>query len=236
MKKLFLILFFSVSITNAFSQFVIVDTIPIRGIVFDENRKVLPNTHVLINHVRGTMTSPGGFFDVSVSAKDTLSFSYVGYKTFDFVIPDTLTRLGSITGVFLQRDTLRLHEIVVLPWLNKEGFRQAMINKKSLTRNESNAKANLSLIYASPSDKYSYMQKSGADVQMDNFNMKQQYKGLVSPGEMVGFDFTAAIGLIIKAATWKKTQEKAQELLKDRILEYKFQIDRQEKEDQKKVN
>jgi hypothetical protein len=172
MKKIFLVLIISALFFDAFGQFVTADTIPIRGIVFDENRQVLPNTHIIINNMKGTMTTPGGFFNVNVSANDTISFSYVGYKKFDFVIPDTLNRLGSITGIFLKRDTLQLHEIVVLPWLNKEEFRQAMINKKSLTKNESHAKANLSLIHANPADKYSYMQKSGADVQMEKFNMR----------------------------------------------------------------
>jgi hypothetical protein len=234
MKKTLLLLFFILLITNAFSQFVTADTIPIRGIVFDENKKVLPNTHVLINHIRGTMTTPGGFFNVSASANDTLTFSYVGYKTFDYIVPDTMNRLGFLTGVFLQRDTLYLNEIVVLPWLNKEEFRQAMINKKQLSKNESHAKANLSLIHSSPADKYSYLQKSGADVQLEQFNMQQQYKGLISPDDMVGVDIGAAVGLVINAFTWKKTQEKANEVLKDRILEYKYQIERKEKEGQPK--
>ena len=232
MKKLLLLILFIPIITNAIAQFVTADTIPIRGIVFDENKKVMPNTHVIINHIKGTLTTPGGFFNLNASAKDTITFSYVGYKKFEYVVPDTMNRLGFLTGVFLQRDTLSLNEIVVLPWLNKEEFRQAMINKKYLTKNESNAKANLSLIHASPTDKYSYLQKSGADVQLEQFNMKQQYKGLVSPDDMVGMDFGAAIGLIINAVTWKKTQEKADEILKDRILEYKYQIERKEKEDQ----
>jgi hypothetical protein len=50
---------------------------------------------------------------------------------------------------------------------------------------------------------------------------------------MVGMDFTAAVGLLIKAATWKKTQEKSEEILKDRILEYKYQIERKEDQSQK---
>jgi hypothetical protein len=232
MKKIFLLFLLTTVLSPLFSQFVTNDTIPIRGIVFDENRKVLPNTHILINNVRGTMTTPGGFFNINASARDTLTFSYVGYKTFDYVVPDTMSRLGFLTGVFLKRDTLYLNEIVVLPWLNKEEFRQAMINKKNLSKNESHAKANLSLIHASPGDKYSYLQKSGADVQMDQFNMEQQYKGLISPDDMVGVDIGAAVGLIINAFTWKKAQEKSEEVLKDRILEYKYQLDRKEKEDQ----
>lgn len=217
---------------DASGQLIEQDSIPFKGIVFDQNRKGLPNTHIIINGQKGTLTSGGGFFNIRVNAGDTLKFSYVGYKDFKFVVPDTMQRLGYITGIFLKRDTLALPEVVVMPWLNKQQFRQAFIDRNKLTRQEANAKANLGRLTTKPEYKYSYMRTSGADLQLKKFTHSQQYKGLVSPDHMVGFDVAEVINLILRTATWNQTKEKEVEKLRNKILEYYYYQQRKEEGDQ----
>ncbi|ALO14013.1 hypothetical protein [Salinivirga cyanobacteriivorans] len=206
------------------------DTIPFSGIVFDENKKVMPNTHILINGNKGTMTSPGGFFQLKVNALDTLTFSYVGYKKFHYVIPDSMSRLGYITGVFMTRDTMSLPEVIVLPYLNKQQFKQAFINKNDLTRNQANAKANLSLVGTKGQRKYSYMQSTGVELQMEQFKNSMEYKGLISPDDMVGVNVVPAIGYVYNILRWNKTQEKQEEKIRNRLLRYKAFLEQKEED------
>ncbi len=230
MRLIFMVLFLiSMNFTGK-TQIVQRDTIPFSGIVFDENKKVLPNAHILINGDKGTITSPGGFFQMRVNALDTLTFSYVGYKKFKYVVPDTMNRLGYITGVFMKRDTMSLPEVVILPYLNKQQFKQAFIDKNDLSKNQANARANLSLVGTKGQRKYSYMQTSGVELQMEQFKNNIEYKGLISPDDMVGVNIAPAIGYVYSIITWNKTQEKKEEKIKKRLLRYKAYLE-QKKED-----
>lgn len=230
MKKLLLILIGLLISIIGTTQVVQQDTIPFSGIVFDENKKVLPNAHILVNGVKGTLTSPGGFFQLKVNAHDTLTFSFVGYKRFNYVIPDTMSRLGYITGVFMTRDTMSLPEVVVLPYLNKRQFKQAFINKDGLTKNEANARANLSLVATEGSQKYSYMQKSGVELQQQQFKNSMEYKGLISPDNMVGVDIVPAIGFVYKVLKRDIAKKKKEEELKNKILRHKEKLDQKEED------
>ncbi|MFO7862503.1 MAG: carboxypeptidase-like regulatory domain-containing protein [Salinivirgaceae bacterium] len=215
---IFILMMFAAS---AFAQLVQKDSIQFSGVVFDENRKSMSNAHILINSTKGTLTSPSGFFNISVNANDTVTFSYVGYKNYDFVVPDTMKQARYVTGVFLSSDTLTLSEVVVLPWLSKEHFRQAFIDQQHIGKDVANARANMSLVSVSSMNQYDYMNTSGIELQMAQFNNAQQYKGLVSPDDMVGMSLASAVALIYRMATYKKYEEKREEDIKKRILRYK---------------
>lgn len=217
-----LYIFIILTALNAQGQFIENDTIRFGGMVFDENKQAMPNAHILINSKRGTLTSSTGFFDMKVNARDTITVSYVGYKRLNYIIPDSMSRVGYVTGIFLKRDTLSLSEIIVLPWLNKNQFKQAFVEQKQMGKNDAHARANLSLLSANPGNQYDYMKQSGIDVQMAQFNNAQEYKGLVGPDNMVGMNIGAAIGLLIKVATWKNEQEKQEIQIKNRLLRHKL--------------
>lgn len=224
----FLLMFISI---GSFSQLVEKDTIHFGGVVFDENNQVLPNAHVLINSRRGVLTSNSGSFDLNVNVSDTLTISYIGFKRLEYIVPDTLRKMGYITGIFLKRDTLSLSEIIVLPWLSKDQFERAFIDNKHLEKNEANARANLSLLSANPGQKYSYMNQSGVEVQMAQFNNSQEYKGLVGPDDMVGMNVVSAIGLLVRAVTWNKVKEEQEEVVRNRLLRHKRILEQTKKPD-----
>ncbi len=227
-----LILLFVFLSTNLLGQLVEKDSIMFRGVVFNEKNEPMPNAHILINTQKGTLTSPEGFFNIRVNANDSVKFSYMGYKSISFMVPDTLQRMGYITGVFMKRDTLSLPEVVVLPWLNKQQFRQAFVNNSHLTKQEAHAKANLSQVSGQASNRYGYMQSSGVELQQKQFTNQQQYKGLISPDDMVSVGIPAAIGLIYNLATRKRAKEAEIKQVKKRLLEYKYFMERKKEEDQ----
>jgi hypothetical protein len=54
---------------------------------------------------------------------DTVQFSSIGYKTIDYVIPDTLTDNRYSVYQLMSQDTFLLPETVIYPWPSREHFR-----------------------------------------------------------------------------------------------------------------
>lgn len=79
---------------------------------------------------RGTIADYYGFFSMVVLPGDTLMFSYYGYKTSSFIVPDTLTdnRYSIIHMMFV--DTINLPMVTVYPWPSKEDFARAFVEMK----------------------------------------------------------------------------------------------------------
>lgn len=71
---------------------------------------------------RGMIADSYGFFSMVAMPGDTLLFSYFGYKTSAYVIPDTLSEKRYSIIHMLQKDTLTLPEVTVYPWPSKEDF------------------------------------------------------------------------------------------------------------------
>ncbi len=232
MRKFKLIVCFTLIYSALSAQLVENDTISFKGVVFNENNEPMPNAHILINERKGTLTSPEGFFNFRVNASDSITFSYLGYKSFNFVVPDTLTRIGYVAGIFLKRDTLSLPEVVVLPWISKQHFRQAFVNSDQLSKQEAHAKANLNQVAGQTPNRYSYMHSSGVELQQKQFTNRQQYKGLISPDDMVSVGIPYAIGLIYNLATRSKAKQAEIKRMKKRLLEYKYFMERKKEEDQ----
>lgn len=76
---------------------------------------------------RGTVSDYLGYFSLVTKANDTIQFSTIGYKTSEFIIPDTLTADRYSAVHFLQRDTFLLKETVIYPWPSKEQFKEAFV-------------------------------------------------------------------------------------------------------------
>ena len=105
MKKLFLLLLTIFAIGMCASA----QTRTVRGIVLDvDHDEPLPGVSVSASNVAGTVTDIDGVFSISVPAKTTkLTFSYVGYKTVDMVIPAKGEMIVKMTSA-----TTELEEVV----------------------------------------------------------------------------------------------------------------------------
>lgn len=72
---------------------------------------------------RGVYTDWKGFFSLVVEKGEEVIFSAVGYKTAEFIIPDTLQDSRYSLVQLLTTDTINLPETVVFPWPSREHFK-----------------------------------------------------------------------------------------------------------------
>jgi hypothetical protein len=103
--------------------------IQLSGVVIDEESlDPMPYTTVFDRSIRrGVIADFYGFFSTPVYPGDTLYFSYFGYKTSTYVVPDTLTDNRYSIIHMLHKDTLNIPEVVVYPWPSREDFARAFV-------------------------------------------------------------------------------------------------------------
>ena len=79
---------------------------------------------------KATISDQMGCFVLKIGRKDTVRFTFVGYKPCTVVMPDTLLEDRYMMGVFLSPDTLQLSEALILRrW--GEVQRQNLINARN---------------------------------------------------------------------------------------------------------
>lgn len=103
--------------------------IQLSGVVIAENTlEPAPYTTVYDKtQGRGVISDYYGFFSMVTMPGDTLYFSYYGYKTSSFIVPDTLTDNRYSIIHMLESDTLELPEVEVYPWPSREEFARAFL-------------------------------------------------------------------------------------------------------------
>ncbi|NRA10483.1 MAG: carboxypeptidase-like regulatory domain-containing protein, partial [Crocinitomicaceae bacterium] len=106
--------------------------IQLSGVVInEEDLETMPYTTVFDKTVRtGVIADYYGYFSTVVYPGDTLYFTYFGYKTSTFIVPDSLEDNRYSIIQMLQRDTLNLPEVVVYPWPSKEDFARAFVEMR----------------------------------------------------------------------------------------------------------
>ena len=137
MKQSLILFFFSFLTINGFGQVsdsVAVDTnlIQISGVVVaNENLEPMPYTTVFDkSQRRGVIADYYGYFSMVVLPGDTLYFSYYGYKTSSFIVPDSLDDNRYSIIHMLHKDTLNLPAVEVYPWPSREDFARAFLDMK----------------------------------------------------------------------------------------------------------
>jgi hypothetical protein len=134
MKTLFLIIF-TLILSYHFAQRRDIDTsqmIQISGVVVsEEDLAPMPYITVYDKSIRkGVFADYYGFFSMVSFPGDTICFSYFGYKTSTYIVPDTLKDNRYSIIHMLQRDTVNLPEVTVYPWPSKEEFANYFVNMK----------------------------------------------------------------------------------------------------------
>lgn len=128
---IFTLLLFSSLITNAQSDTLSKDSLLIQlsGVVIAEKTlEPAPYTTVYDKtQKRGVISDYYGFFSLVTRPGDTLFFSYYGYKTSTFIVPDTLKDNRYSIIHMLESDTLTLPEVEVYPWPSREEFARAFV-------------------------------------------------------------------------------------------------------------
>lgn len=85
----------------------------ITGTVTDGEGMPLPGVNVLVkNTSKGTQTNFDGKYSISATAGDVLVFSYVGFKTAEYVVDES----SQIVNLTLEEDAAQLEEVVVVAY------------------------------------------------------------------------------------------------------------------------
>jgi len=90
----------------------------------DDNLYPIPFANILIkDEARGTYSDFNGFFSIVAERGSRITFSAIGYKDIDFMIPDTLKDDRYSVVQLMSQDTINLPETVVFPWPNRDHFK-----------------------------------------------------------------------------------------------------------------
>ena len=94
-------------------------------VVTQENGQPIKMPYVTVaveNTNRGTYSNWEGFFSLVVEKGETVVFTYVGYKTVKYVVPDTLTTNRYSIFQIMSFDNILLPETVIYPWPDKDNY------------------------------------------------------------------------------------------------------------------
>jgi hypothetical protein len=123
------------------------DSVLVIGQVLEaENFTGLPFAHVAVNS-KATTTDFKGIFKARVSKLDTISVSYVGFKTQHLTIPKDLSSPVYETKLLLQKDTILMEnaDITVLP-TSIEKFKQAILSLELSDQEYKNVEKNMAAL------------------------------------------------------------------------------------------
>ncbi len=103
--------------------------IQLSGVVITDSKlEPLPFTTVFdITSRRGVITDYYGYFSFVVFPGDTLMFSFYGYKTSSYIVPDTLSENSYNIIHIMHEDTVNLPAVTIYPWPSKENFARAFV-------------------------------------------------------------------------------------------------------------
>ena len=130
MKKAYqfiLILCLAVLAKESYGQRQDIDTtrmLQLSGVVVSE-QDLTPMPYITVYDKsigRGVIADYYGYFSMVSFPGDTLFFSYYGYKTSTYIVPDSLKENRYSIIHMLQQDTINLPEVTVYPWPSKEDF------------------------------------------------------------------------------------------------------------------
>ncbi len=87
------------------------------GIVTNERGKVLNNVHVIDRSTFiGTTTNVSGNYDILVNENDTVIFSYLGFKSEEFIVPAFFKEGSFRLDIKMAMDTILLQSAVIYPF------------------------------------------------------------------------------------------------------------------------
>lgn len=131
----------------SYSQAASADSVLVIGQVLEaESYTGLPFAHIAVKE-RATTTDFKGIFKIRVSSADTVSVSYVGYKTQQLIIPVGVASPVFETKLVLQKDTIMMEnaDITVLPG-SIEKFKQAILSLELSDQEYKNVEKNMAAL------------------------------------------------------------------------------------------
>ena len=176
-----LLLFLLVFLTGTFAKAQDNNLIQFSGVVVSgDGLKPVPYTNIIIkNTYRGTVSDFYGFFSFVARKTDTLEFSCIGFKTSEYIVPDTLHSNKYSLIQILRTDTFLLKETIIRPWPTQEQFHEAFIRLNIPDDDLERAKRNLAR-----AEMKERMEQSGMDGSMNyKYAMQQKQSQLYYVGQ-----------------------------------------------------
>jgi len=201
------------------AQLRVTDSITITGVVLEsDSLRGLPQTYVISNRHTGTVTDANGYFTFQANAGDTLTFKYLGYKPFTYIIPDSLSMRNYMAGIILNKDTILLSEVIILPWMNRQQFRQAFISNVP-DQETQNATRNLNILnYQSRQTPHTWDPDFMVEQQIKQYSMNVEYKGMISPNQQL--NLVGLVGFLVMYSHQQLTKEEKTRRLQEELRQY----------------
>jgi len=142
---LLLIAIFSLATFKCSSQTKHHQLIQLSGVVVEhDSLQTIPYVAIIIkNSTRGTITDNNGYYSFIVIPGDTIEFSAIGFKSNQYIIPDTLSGDKYAHIHLMQRDTISLKPFVFTSWPSKEAFKSAFLKLDLPDNDLARAKRNM---------------------------------------------------------------------------------------------
>jgi len=120
-----ILLFFIVKPFLSFSQ---EEEVLFHGKVVSKNGFVY-NANILNKRLKyGTTTDFSGDFSMTALKSDTIAFSCIGYKSFTYIIPDTIKSNEFRVLISMVADTVNVRETIITPWpINTTALKRAFL-------------------------------------------------------------------------------------------------------------
>lgn len=110
------------------------------------------------NTNKGTISDPQGFFSFVGEAGDTITFSSIGFKKSNYIIPDDLQSNKYSIVKLMAQDEVYIDTVTIYPWPSKDMFRQAFLSLQLEQSDVERAMKNL---------EREYLKEMGAAMPMD---------------------------------------------------------------------
>jgi hypothetical protein len=99
------------------------------AVVTGDSLRPVSFTHIIDHNTGfGTVSDYYGYFSFVARKGDTITFSAIGFKKGQFIIPDTIHNNRYTMFQVMTSDTVYLSETVIYPWPTKEQFREAFLS------------------------------------------------------------------------------------------------------------
>jgi hypothetical protein len=163
--RILIIIFLCTLCLNLFCQKKVQDPVPIqfsgKVVGSDENGEIIPLPYTSVSVIgtnRGSIADEEGFFSFVALKGEKVTFSRLGFKDVDFIIPDTLKSNHYSWIQIMSEDDNLLDYVTIMPWPNRDHFKQEFLAMDISDELREHAAANLAsdvlkeLRYTVPTD------------------------------------------------------------------------------------
>lgn len=148
--KILHILFFTIIASSLFAQKVYdpKDVIQFTGkvVTAGEEGEIVPLSYVNVaveGTTRGALSEYDGYFSFVALKGEKVIFSRIGFKSVEYIIPDTLRGDFYSWIQIMSTDNVLLPEVVIYPWPSREHFKQDLLAMDVSTELKENARQNM---------------------------------------------------------------------------------------------